>query len=892
MPRHRACSSLASLVPLALPWLWAAGGASDRRLDDEALAPLAGSLAAYAEARASGLGVDEARAAIERALLDLSEAAGGGHPLRFTSELCRAFWLARGYGEEGAKKGKVATEALRGGSFGAAGLELAYRIPKAYDPARAYPLIVAIPDAGEGPPEHIRLHWTLRAIEDEALLVCPAMPADQEAWDRVTVNGRPGGLSHVLTALRVASQRFAVDFDRVYVVGHGKGVPAALAAGEYGPQRFAGVVGRGGDASDRSPDNFGNLPTYFAGGGPKARAFEAAAREAGFDSLVDLTGDEEDVWEWIQAHPRRTSPSRVTVVPGDPFPTRAYWLRVAPSAPDATATATLEREANTIRIQGHGVTQATLYLHDELVDLDRPIHVFCNEIENTVVVARSLPDALEMMDEGTSDPACAYVAEAVFDMTGAAPPRTLAGGPARDAELDERRAAAAGDVERLWELHEWCASTGRELGGRGALHELLRIAPDHEPARAALGHRRAAEQWFTSPEALERFLRSQDGDVARAKGRVQYKSLWMHPDERAHYTKGWVKDLETGVWLSASDRQRLADGWVLQDLAWIPPEDAARVDAGLWRVDGQWLDLESAERRRARIDTMWRIPTAEVLLHSTTDRAVALRAAREMRRAIEDMRRVFGTEPVLPLRVALLRDEEQYDRLAAGDPDGRRSATHAGRLHVVPSAFFAESWFEHVAGSLEFRGMGVGYWDALAPHGDLYGVHAARLAAGLSYVDALDPSPKAVRKALADGPGGGHYEAYLAEKQLPAWLRHGGAVYAERYFRDDSVGPEGNAFWARDWSLDNLRARGGLRSLAEILEFPIDPDRREDSQKLLIEAGLVVAFVVDGSSQPVRDAHGELKQALAAGRLHPRHVEALTGALAAHESELRAFAGF
>ncbi len=366
----------------------------------------------------------------------------------------------------------------------------------------------------------------------------------------------------------------------------------------------------------------------------------------------------------------------------------------------------------------------------------------------------------------------------------------------------------------------------------------------------------------------------------------------MHTDERALAVKGWVKDQETGLWLTPGDEKRLADGWVRQDLDWIPPEDAPRVDEGLWWVDGEWLDLERANRRHASIGSMWRIPDAEVLLYSTADRGVSLRAQREMGRALADLRRVFGAEPVLPLRVALLRDEEQYDRFAFGDPDGRRLAAHAGRLQVVHSAFFAESWFQKVAGKPEFMGMGVCLWDDQVPNGDLYGVHAARLAVGLSYVEALDPSPKAVRKALSAGPGSDHYAAYQAEKVLPAWLRWGGAVYAERYFEDTTVAPGNDErWWARNWSLENLRSRGGLRALDLILAFPLDPDDRDDSLKLLLEAGLLVAFIVDGDCDPVEVEHAAFKKALAAGRLQARQVTALAAAVAAHEQELRAFAG-
>ncbi len=879
-----------ALLSMAVPLLTQQEG----RLGDGELEPLAASLAAYAEARASGMGLDAARSALARTFEGLRESFGSD-PLLHGAELGRALWLSRGYGKSEERGGKVSSAVFAHGSFSGAGLSYAYRLPRDYDPGRmAYPLILAIPAEDEEPAEHIRSSWSLGEIQDRVIVVCPAMPAQRETWERVMVNGRPGGLCHVLTALRLATERFAVDFDRVFVAGRAKGVPAALAAGNHGPQRFAGVIGRAGDAGELRPDNFSNLPTYFAGGGAEARAFEAAAREAGHDnSRFQADGKEQDIWSWMVNHPRRSHPERVVLVPGDPFPTRAYWLQVNPSAPRCRATAAIERATNTVRIDTQGIANATLFLNDTLVDLSRPVRVICNDVEQSSVVRPRLSSFLDMLHDGTSDAAAVYVARVELDTTGPAS-STPDAAPGDEAEFEQRLGAAGSDVAKLWEVHSWCESTQREREDARVLRAIVRLDPEHEGARAALGHVRSAGQWFTSAESLERFRQRQDPETAEARGLVEYKSLWMHRDERALAVKGWVKDQETGLWLTPADRKRLAEGWIRQDLDWIAPEEAPRADEGLWWVDGEWLALPRAEDRHASVECMWRIPGAEVLLYSTADREVSLRARHEMERALVDLRRVFGAEPVLPLRVGLLCDEEQYDRFAFGDPDGRRPPAHAGRLHVVHSAFFAESWFTRVEGQPEFMGMGICYGDRHVPNGDLYGVHAARLAAGLSYVDALDPSPKAVRKALTAGrgdPGADHHAAYQAEKELPAWLRWGGAVYAERYFEDTAVGPDGDRWWARKWSLENLQSRGGMRELDAVLAFQLDPDDREDSLKLLLEAGLVVAFIVDGGCAPVAAEHAALKKALASGGLDARHLTALTEAVTAHEEELRAFAG-
>ena len=890
------CPRLAPLVLVPCALLALRGGGEAQSFTgrgDYDLRPLGESLRGYYEARSSTVGLEAAKESLDGALAALRETTGGGEPLERVFDLAHALWLSRGYSGRTARPGKIESAELELGSFHGAGLHFAYRVPRTYDPSRrAYPLLLAIPDWDEGPEDHLRAHWSASEFRDEVIVVCPEMPTAREEWDRVLVNGRPGGLCHVLTALRLAGERFAVDFDRVYVAGRGKGVPAAVAAGNHSPHRFAGIIGRGGDLDELAPDNFGNLPTWFAGAGGAATLFRDALKEAGFDNCqLHPEGGEAEAWGWMQEHPRRTWPERVTLVTGDPFPTRAYWLRVAPCAPDARAVATIDVAKNAIHIDGEGIARVTLYLNDQVVDLDAPVSVFCNGTRQRVVIARHLADTLDMIQDGTSDAASVYTARASLDWTGAPDAGGAESIAGADPDYDRRRAEAGGDAAKLWELHQWCLATQRTARAPAALRGLLRVDPEHTAARAALGHQRYLERWFTTPAALARFQRSQEAARAAAKGHVQHRGQWMHPDERRLANKGLTKDDETGLWLTSAERRRLAEGWVRQDLEWIRPADAVHVDEGRWIVDGEWLELAEANGRHARIESMWRIPGPDVLLYSTADREVSLVAMEHMGRALADLNRVFGAEPMLPLPVAMLRDEEQYDLFAFGDPDGWRPATHAGRRQAIHSAFFSESWFPLVDGKREYRGMGVCLWDAQVPNGNLYGVHAARLAVGLSYVEALDPSPKAVRKALSTGPTSAYFDAFEAEKILPGWLRYGGAVYAERFFRDPDVGEGGDEWWARTWSLGNLRQWGGLRAMSEVLAFRLNPDDRTDGLKLLVEAGLLVAFLVDGDCAPVVEEHAKFKKAMLAGRVSAAHVEALTKALLGHEAELRAFAG-
>lgn len=868
--------------------------AAEAPAQDKALAPLAQSLAQYREARGASEGVDEARSSVEASLAAMATAQQERVPLRLSSAIGRALWLSWKPEDFKLKPGKVTKAEYRSGSFTHNGLSYAYRVPKSYEPeGQGLPLILSIPDENEQPADHLRTHWTERAVLDGSILVSLSMPKDVGTWNKVMAAGRPGGVSHVLTVLRLATQQLAVDPDRIYLVGRGRGVEVALATGDYSPQRFAGVIGRAGDTGEQTSANFSNLPTFFAGGGPQARAFQTSTP----NSSIVTSATEAELWHWMRAHPRTSHPSSVTVVVGMPFPTRTYWLRLSPDAMDCSASATIDREAGRVIITGRGVSHVTLHLNDQLLDLDRPLIAICNGVTSTITLQRNLPVTLGRMTDGTSDTGCIYVAQVRLDMSGLPTADARTSGQANDPDFKQRREAAADDAAGLWALYGWCNANKRNVQGGQILARLLRLYPHHERARAALGHVQHKTQWFSTQAALDRYLATQDSSQAEARGHVQHKGQWMHPEERSFINKKWAQDHESGLWSTPEQRRLLEAGGTRQDTRWLDADQATQAERGLWLVDGEWLGLAAANRRHSELASMWQIPDAEVLLHTTTDRATGLWALREMRRAMHDLRRVFGAQPRLPLRVGLLRDEEQYDRFAFGDPDGRRAPSHTGRMHVIHNGYFAESHFVGPRGKRTFMGMGVAYWDAAAPYGNQYGVHAARLAVGLAYADAIDPSPRIVRSGLKQAPPKGYYEHYQTDKRLPAWLRMGGAVYAERYFFDETVDtsvpsdPPADPYWARAWSLSSLASRGELDSLETILRMQLDPDDRDGGQKLLIEAGLVVSFILDGGCEPVEATHAEFKRALASGRLRPSHVQALVGALLNHEAKFLVYAG-
>lgn len=407
--------TIASLSVLAVtglaPLASAQPAPQETYLKDSELAKVGKALAEYFEAFEEKKKVLEAEAdfaeALEKAAKGLRKAPID-ELMASPADMGRALWLSANYAKKRLKKGKMTDESYQGGFFKDTALEYSLWIPSKYDAKKnAYPLIITIPDEGEKPSQHLIERWESQDIRDGALLVAPQMPSDAAQW---TENP---GIAAVLVTMREVTTNAAVDFDRIYLAGRGTGVKAAVAIAAKFPHRFAGVIGRTGDAGPTSPNNFSNLPTMFAGGGGEASAFQKAADELGWkNSTVSAEAKEDDIWNWIQDHPRTGYPKEVTLHPGSPFPNRAYWLEIPPGSggADSMVHAKVDSDANTVTIDATGLAQVELYLSDALLDLSKPIKVIANGEEIVESVPRSKKQFLSMAYNRSIDAGGIYVA--------------------------------------------------------------------------------------------------------------------------------------------------------------------------------------------------------------------------------------------------------------------------------------------------------------------------------------------------------------------------------------------------------------------------------------------------------------------------------------------------
>ena len=359
------------------------------------------------------------------------------------------------------------------------------------------------------------------------------------------------------------------------------------------------------------------------------------------------------------------------------------------------------------------------------------------------------------------------------------------------------------------------------------------------------------------------------------------------PEDEPFLARGLVKD-PFGNWVTPEERARFDAGWTRQDLVWIAPDDAARVDQGLWRCGDEWLATAEADRYHAELNRWWIVPSDHFVLMTTCPRSIVPRALEHLEHAWRDLARIYTVYPSEKPRVLLLRSARQYNEFSVGRRTRENPATDLRGMASVHGAYFADFWFDLSRveeGIIEFNGVGVAFWDqedeTLGRSGPLFLRHAA----GLSYAEAIDPSPNAL-ESIASGAEA-FERAFWDEKLLPRWFRYGAATYVERYYVDPWAGADLEPTWTRTWSVDNLKNRGGLEKLDTVFELEIGPDDVETGERRLNETGLLVWFLLEGGCAPVDRQFVKVHEALAKWKDDEKNAKDVEKAFTALEKTLK-----
>ncbi|MBK7642651.1 MAG: hypothetical protein IPJ19_06300 [Planctomycetes bacterium] len=466
-----------------------------------------------------------------------------------------------------------------------------------------------------------------------------------------------------------------------------------------------------------------------------------------------------------------------------------------------------------------------------------------------------------------------------------------------EADYERRRKLADKDVDKMWDLYDWCVEKKLDKDAKSCLRRIVQLRSDDEKAHKLLGDIAYDGKWFPTEKKLAEYKTEQaekaakeEEKAAKEKGLVKFKDQWVTPEDLPFLQKGLVKN-DKGEWIDPEVEKKLAEGWVKQDLEWIAPAEKENIAKGLWKCGDKWLATDPANEYHSELFQWWRIPyQSKFVLFTTCDRKVGEQVLNNLSGAYDDLVKCYGFEPATRPSAIILRDQPQYESFAAGDQEEGRPSTDSLGLSSTHYAYFADIGVNVETG--EFLQWGVSYWDASTEAGPKFGVHSTRNALGQSFAEAVDPSPKAMEQVQEDqrfDP-----KEFWDEKKVPTWFRFGAAGYAERYYTDHTVKVGGNNRWAIEWSVTNLLSRGGMIPISQVLSYEPSVDKGEETQTWYNRVGLVMYFMIDGKCAPVTEKLAAFQTALKTGKdkkTVSAAAKALATELAKHDTDLRKFAG-
>jgi hypothetical protein len=476
-----------------------------------------------------------------------------------------------------------------------------------------------------------------------------------------------------------------------------------------------------------------------------------------------------------------------------------------------------------------------------------------------------------------------------------------------ESDAAARIAAAGNDVDKLMELGKALADEGKRDDSKTAYNKVLELQPDHEAAHKALRHHFYDNQWFESYAALSKYRR-EEAAAMEAKGLKKWKDEWVPIADIPFLNMNWEKGAD-GEWFNPVDVARAEQvakwkeaGYEFRadDSTWVAPGDFDKWKEKLFQCGEEWLDLDKANEFHAQIGQWWKLEGEYFSTWTTCAWDGGNWARWYADKTYPDLVRIFGVQPAKKPHFVVLNSLDQYNKFAGGDQALQLPAAESEGFSSLHGAFFADVLFDPTVQPFQYVGCGVAYWDRGDDTLRAWGPYWLRFAAAQSYCEAIDPSWNAVGETIAGALSGGGGQpnsgAFWAEKRIPRWLRYGASSYVERYAKNPEAQDGGNPWDNREFAFGQVKAGGGLRKLEDVFAFGLDLADLEGSTRLYHEAGLVVAFLLDGAEGDgeLKARHGAFKQALKSGKKDEAlsaAIEGLQAALAQREDDIKAFAG-
>ena len=285
-------------------------------------------------------------------------------------------------------------------------------------PPTGHALFISMHGGGGAPPAVNDRQWQnqIKLYEpSEGIVVAPRAPTDTwNLWHQAHIDRL---FDELIASYAIAE---GIDTSRVYLMGYSAGGDGVYQLAPRMADRFAAACMMAGHPNETQPEGLRNLPfAIFMGGkdsaykrnevaGQWAEKLAALKRAdpSGYEHLVKIYadkghwmgGNDREGIPWMSTFRRREFPDRIVWRQDDVAHDSFYWIALQQSAP-AGSMMIVEVRDNTVSIQGDASGKVTLWLSDQLINLDLPVTVkFKSKLICNASASRSIGNIIDSLN--------------------------------------------------------------------------------------------------------------------------------------------------------------------------------------------------------------------------------------------------------------------------------------------------------------------------------------------------------------------------------------------------------------------------------------------------------------------------------------------------------------
>lgn len=262
-------------------------------------------------------------------------------------------------------------------------------------PANGYPMYISMHGGGGAPSEVNDKQWEnqkkLYGIV-EGIYWVPRAPTDTwDLWHQEYMD------DFLVKAVTYAVKHLDADPNRIYIMGYSAGGDGTFNLAPRLADRFAGAAMMAGHPGDAEARNLRNLPFAIYMGGKDAAYNRNGLAAMWGEKLDSLQNDDpkgyihtthiyeekghwmdnldKDALSWLPQFKRDQRPDRIIWVQDDVLANRKYNLEVENPKVGDEIIVSFSRDNNSVTVEKSDYKELTLWLNDEILDLDEPIKI-------------------------------------------------------------------------------------------------------------------------------------------------------------------------------------------------------------------------------------------------------------------------------------------------------------------------------------------------------------------------------------------------------------------------------------------------------------------------------------------------------------------------------------